>query len=135
MQHETNQFPEGSDIAEQSIYRPKPQEFGCPRCGREKIVGVNGSQRWCLNCMAEWPTADAFLTEVNVGEGQSFGQPTRSQLQNRFQNILARLDELEMAKVKTWLDTLEAQLDLAEDTEHINEEVAQINAIPVLEYA
>ena len=40
-----------------------------------------------------------------------------------------------MAKVKTWLDTLEAQLDLAEDTEHINEEVAQINAIPVLEYA
>ena len=85
--------------------------------------------------MAEWPTADAFLAEVNAGGGQDFEQPNRRQLQSRFNNILARLDGPEMAKVKTWLDTLEAQLDLAEDTEHINEEVAQINAIPVLEYA
>jgi hypothetical protein len=45
---------------------PKSQEFQCPRCGREKIVGVNGSRRWCLNCGAEWPTAVLFLEELQA---------------------------------------------------------------------
>lgn len=122
------------DAAEQPKYQLKPQEFECPRCGQEKIVGVNGSRRWCLNCLAEWPTADAFLAEVNADGGQDFEQPGRQQLQSRFQNILARLDESELTKIRTWLDTLEVELDLAEATVAINEEVTPINAIPVLEY-
>ncbi|MCB0165542.1 MAG: hypothetical protein KDI79_15030 [Anaerolineae bacterium] len=123
------------DATEQPKYQLKPQEFECPRCGQEKIVGVNGSRRWCLNCLAEWPTADAFLAEVNTDGGQGFEQPSRQQLQSRFQNILARLDEPELTKIKTWLDTLEVELDLAEATVAINEVVTPINAIPVLEYA
>ena len=98
-------------------------------------MGVNGSRRWCLNCMAEWPTADAFLVEVNAGGGQDFDQLSRQQLQSRFQNILSRLNEPDLARIETWLDTLEAQLDLVEDADHTNEEVAPINAIPVPEYA
>jgi predicted RNA-binding Zn-ribbon protein involved in translation (DUF1610 family) len=45
---------------------PEPQihQFECPRCGQERIVGVNGSRRWCLHCNAEWPTAADFLAEV-----------------------------------------------------------------------
>jgi hypothetical protein len=123
------------DAAEHPKYQLKPQEFECPRCGQEKIVGVNGSRRWCLNCMAEWPTADAFLAEVNAGGGQNYGQLTRRQLQSRFQNILARLAEPDLARIETWLDTLETQLDLAEATDLTNEEVAPINAIRVPEYA
>ena len=137
--NETNQVPEGptngSDAPEHPKYQLNPQAFECPRCGQEKIVGVNGSRRWCLNCMAEWPTADAFLTEVNAGRGQGFEKHSRQQLQSRFQNILARLDEPELVKVKTWLDTLEAELDLAEDTDHTNEEIALTNVILVPEYA
>lgn len=72
---------------------------------------------------------------MNADGWQDFEQPNRHHLQSRFLNILARLDEPELAKVKTWLDMLEAQLDLAEDTGHANEEVAPINAIPVREYA
>ena len=99
-------------------------------------MGVNGSRRWCLNCMAEWPTADAFLAEVNAGREQNYGQLTRRQLQSRFQNILARLDEPELVKIKTWLDTLEAEFDLTEATDHTNnEEVTPINTIRVPEYA
>ena len=132
----TNCIPYAKSRAdEHPKYQLKPQEFECPRCGQEKIVGVNGSRRWCLNCMAEWPTADAFLAEVNAGGRQNYGQLTRRQLQSRFQNILARLDEPELARIETWLDTLETQLDLTKATDHTNEEVAPINAIRVPEYA
>ncbi|MCB0191928.1 MAG: ParB N-terminal domain-containing protein [Anaerolineae bacterium] len=135
-----DQYPEfnaatSPDAAEQPKYQLKPQEFECPRCGQEKIVGVNGSRRWCLNCLAEWPTANAFLAEVNADDEQDVEQPSRQQLQSRFQNILARLDEPELGKVKTWLDTLEDELDLAEASVAINEEVTPINTIPMLEYA
>lgn len=41
------------------------QEFECPRCGQEKIVGVNGSKRWCLGCEAQWATANEFLAEFH----------------------------------------------------------------------
>lgn len=137
--NEINQVPEGptngSDATEHPKYQLKPQEFECPRCGQEKIVGVNGSRRWCLNCLAEWPTADAFLAEVNADGGQGFEQLSRQQLQSRFQNLLARLDEPDLARIETWLDTLEARLDLAEATDHTTEEVAPINAIRVTEYA
>ena len=41
----------------------------------------------------------------------------------------------ELAKINDWLDTLEAQLELAEDTDQINETVAAINTISMPEYA
>jgi hypothetical protein len=59
---------------------PKPQEFECPRCRQEKIVGVNGSRRWCLNCGAEWPTAAEFLAEVNASRNQVSAGVTRTDL-------------------------------------------------------
>lgn len=93
------------DTPEQPKYQFEPQEFECPRCGQEKIVGVNGSRRWRLNCMAEWPTADVFLAEVNAGGGQDFKQLSRQQLQSHFQNILAQLDEPDLARIETWLNT------------------------------
>jgi DNA-directed RNA polymerase subunit M/transcription elongation factor TFIIS len=54
---------------------------------------------------------------------------------NGFQNILARLDEPGLVNVKNWLDTLEVELFLVEAAVAIDEEVTQINTIPVLEYA
>lgn len=113
-----------SDDAEHPPYQPQRQEFECPRCGAEKIVGVNGSRRWCLNCLAEWPTADAFLAEVSPVQPQNTEHPThRQQLQSRFQNILARLDEPELDKINNWLDSLEAQLALPQEPDSIIEKI------------
>jgi transposase-like protein len=127
----------GTDIGaggkEQSSYQLKSQEFECPRCGAEKIVGVNGSRRWCLHCLAEWPTAAAFLTEVKAHQGQLVERPTRQQLQARFLSILARLDEQDpqLGQISAWLDTLEAQLDLAD----MAEQVEKHQTIPTMESA
>jgi hypothetical protein len=125
----------GQDAAGPSKYQLNPQPFECPHCGQAKIVGVNGSRRWCLNCMAEWPTAAAFLTEVTAGKGSNSEQSDRQQLKNRFLTILARLDEPELARLQTWLDALEAQLNPAEDSRHPNQMFTLISAIPVPEYA
>lgn len=41
------------------------------RADKQRVVGVNGSRRWCLNCDAEWPTAAAFLTAAMVTHNAS----------------------------------------------------------------
>jgi hypothetical protein len=126
-----------SDIDEQSTYQPTPQEFECPRCGEEKIVGVNGSRRWCLNCLAEWPTSDSFLAEVNAIDHQDIELPTRQQLQNRFLNLLSQLDEEDgrLSRINTWLDTLEAQLDLSQVADGPDKIMLPIVSLQVPEYA
>jgi predicted RNA-binding Zn-ribbon protein involved in translation (DUF1610 family) len=94
-------------------HKPEPtaQEFECPRCGQEKIVGVNGSRRWCLACDAEWPTAQAFLTEVNARRDRQPGEgPTRMELQSRFASILVRLEDEQLGELAAWLDELERRL-------------------------
>jgi hypothetical protein len=140
----TYQWPEDvrpgirSDVDEQPMYQPIPQEFNCPRCGEEKIVGVNGSRRWCLNCLAEWPTAATFLAEVNaICEQQDIELPTRQQLQYRFLNILTQLDEHDarLSRINAWLDMLDAQLDLTDNVDNRDETMLPIASIPMLEYA
>ncbi|MEW5960870.1 MAG: hypothetical protein AB1801_24355 [Chloroflexota bacterium] len=112
----------------QAKYSPRPQAFECPRCGREKIVGINGSRRWCLNCGAEWPTAADFLTEVNAAQNQTDAVPTRTELQQRFLNILASLGEQDrqLIQVEIWLDELERRLVLSADLQPVAETVAPI---------
>jgi hypothetical protein len=126
-------------LSEPQVERhPTPQEFNCPRCGEEKIVGVNGSRRWCLNCLAEWPTSDTFLAEINaICEQQDIELPTRQQLQNRFLNLLSQLDEEDtrLSRINAWLDTLEAQLDLSQAADHPDKIMLPIASIPVPEYA
>ena len=121
-------------------HRPQPQEFECPRCWQEKIVGVNGSRRWCLNCGAEWPTASEFLAEVNSGQDQSDTMPTRTELQRRFMQILAQLEEqdAQLSQVDLWLNELEnrlacpANINPAEETLGA---VTKTNPISTMEYA
>ncbi|MFC1975760.1 hypothetical protein ACFLXQ_05135 [Chloroflexota bacterium] len=104
-------------------HKPKAQEFECPRCGQEKIVGVNGSRRWCLNCGAEWPTASDFLEEANARQNQIVKSPTREQIQGRFLNILARLEDQDeqLAQVDIWLDELEHKLAFPENNSPVDD--------------
>jgi predicted RNA-binding Zn-ribbon protein involved in translation (DUF1610 family) len=142
---------------EQSEHRPKAQEFQCPRCGQEKIVGVNGSRRWCLSCEAQWSTAAEFLAEFRqrqeepepqeVGSQFQSRQPTagdqtivptqatirslspskveaprvvtRQRIQDRFLDILARLEERDeqLIQIEIWLDDLERNLVFLENNE------------------
>ncbi len=120
----------------QAIHQPEHQDFECPRCGQEKIVGVNGSRRWCLSCLAEWPTAAEFLAAVNAIHDQAIQIPTRQQLQKRFLNILAQIDERELGKINTWLDSLETWLAFVEES-HFAEADAhtRLNSHRMLEYA
>jgi len=96
-------------------HTPKAQEFECPRCGQEKIVGINGSRRWCLTCGAEWPTAAEFLAEIEATFEQRGTVPTRTNLQQRFSNLLTTLEEQDeqLMQVELWLNELESQLDLS----------------------
>lgn len=121
-------------------YKPQLQEFECPRCRQERIVGVNGSRRWCLNCGAEWPTAAEFLTEVNASRDQVGARVTRTEIQQRFLNILTNLEEQpeQLIQVEIWLTELEYQLGLATNFPPAEETVAPtfaLNLLPVLEYA
>jgi predicted RNA-binding Zn-ribbon protein involved in translation (DUF1610 family) len=108
---ETRQPDNGHKTEPNARYEPTAQEFECPRCGQEKIVGVNGSRRWCLACDAEWPTAQAFLAEVNARRDRQLGEgPTRTELQSRFASILARLEDEQLGEMAAWLDELERRL-------------------------
>jgi hypothetical protein len=124
----------------QPEHKPQPQEFECPRCGQEKIVGVNGSRRWCLNCGAEWSTATEFLAEIKATREQSGIIPTRTKLQQRFSNILASLEEQDgqLIQIEVWLSELEHQLGLSTDL-HLAAEIVEptwpIHSSPSLEYA
>jgi predicted RNA-binding Zn-ribbon protein involved in translation (DUF1610 family) len=129
-----------SPAVPQVEHKPQPQEFECPRCGQEKIVGVNGSRRWCLNCGAEWPTAAEFMAEVNAARDQAGAGPTRTELQQRFLNILTNLAEQpeQLVQVEIWLTELERQLGLAVNLHLTGQAVAPIlsrYSIPILEYA
>ncbi len=126
--------------ASQPEHKPQPQEFECPRCRQEKIVGVNGSRRWCLNCGAEWPTAVEFLAEVKASRDQVSAGVTHTELQQRFLNILANLEEQpeQLIQVEIWLTELEHKVGLFTDLHPAAEPVAPaiaLNLIPVLEYA
>lgn len=97
-------------------YETTAQEFECPRCGQEKIVGVNGSRRWCLACDAEWSTAKEFLAEVNTRRERQYSNgPTRAELQSRFASLLARLEDEQLVELAAWLDEVESNLGGAEE--------------------
>lgn len=91
--------------------QPTAQEFECPHCGQERVVGVNGSRRWCLNCDAEWPTAAAFLTAATVTHNASNADKNnREGLERRFSNLLVGLAGGQLAEVEGWLKELEYRL-------------------------
>ena len=101
-------------------------------------MGVNGSRRWCLNCGAEWPTAVEFLAEVNNNRDHSDTVPTRTELQQRFMEILARLEEQDgqLGQIDLWLKELENRLVTARSnspTEETDEQVTDTTSI--MEYA
>jgi hypothetical protein len=98
---DTNSNPHGSPPK-------KHREFECPRCRQEKIVGINGSQRWCLNCGAEWPTAAEFLSEVNAIARMA--TPARTRLQARFTSLLTKLTDERLLEIDAWLDELESEI-------------------------
>jgi hypothetical protein len=121
-------------------HQPERQDFECPRCGREKIVGVNGSRRWCLSCLAEWPTAAEFLAEVKASCDQVIQVPSRQHLNERFQNILARLNERDMQfiQINAWLNELESSLVFPIGTnppEATIELTSSMASIPIMERA
>jgi hypothetical protein len=109
----TSPAPEGQ-AGDPGGYEPQAQAFQCPRCGLEKIVGVNGSRRWCLNCGAEWPTATASLAEVEAQPPDRTERRRLESLQDRFTDLLVHLDEGELETVETWLNDLERHLAAAE---------------------
>jgi len=89
------------------------QPHACPRCGRDRIVGVNGSKRWCLNCETTWETAADFLAEVSGPLNSLMSQQDR--VQQRFLDLLARLDNAQLGQVEAWLDDLERTLPQPND--------------------
>jgi predicted RNA-binding Zn-ribbon protein involved in translation (DUF1610 family) len=95
---------------EQARYEPHAQDFECPRCGQEKVVGVNGSRRWCLGCGAEWPTATSFLAEIEISAGAVTTTVTRTQLQHRFAALLADLADEQLSELEGWLADMETKL-------------------------
>jgi hypothetical protein len=95
-----------------TYYEPKSQEFECPHCGQEKIVGVNGSRRWCLNCGAEWSTAAAFLAEVQIKHPLELAA-NRESTKMRLRKLVSLVDacpDEQLEKIVTWLDNLETAL-------------------------
>lgn len=132
--HWDSDLSDRSDSEEQPKYQLEPQPYACPRCGQPKIVGVNGSRRWCLNCLAEWPTAAEFLAEVEGGP-----EPTgpREQLQHRFATLLARLEPSDphLAQIGQWLDELEQQLAAADSPGPGERATAWTSLLPLPEYA
>ncbi len=88
-------------------YEVERQEFGCPKCREDRVVGVNGSRRWCMHCEATWTTAAEFLAEVTAIRNLSTPSTPRYRVQQRFLDLLPRLDEAQMAQVEKWLDELE----------------------------
>jgi hypothetical protein len=85
--------------------QPQP----CPQCGEQRVRGVNGSQRWCIGCGANWPTATTFLNEVAAAHNP---QPDRlrRELGRRFNNLLQRLSAPQLVQVERQLFDLEQQL-------------------------
>ncbi len=82
---------------EQTEHRPRTQEFQCPRCAQEKIVGVNGSRRWCLGCQAQWTTAAEFLAEVH----QRQEVPGQKEVGSQFQSKQTTASNLTIAPTPT----------------------------------
>ena len=97
---------------------PERQPYPCPRCGQDRIVGVNGSKRWCLNCETTWEKAADFLAEVSGPSNSLISQQDR--VQQRFLDLLARLDNAQLGQVEAWLDDLERKLPQINDTVVMN---------------
>jgi hypothetical protein len=121
-------------------YKPQAQEFECPRCRQEKIVGVNGSRRWCLNCGAEWPTAAEFLAEVEAIGHQNIQAPSREELRERFLDILAGLEEqdVQLSQIDVWLNELENRLVMPcsnNPADEADSHVTEANSMSIMEYA
>lgn len=98
----------------ESGYPLERQPHACPRCGQDRIVGVNGSKRWCVNCEATWEKAADFLAEVSGLSNSGVSQ--QAHVQQRFLNLLARLDTAQLGQVEAWLDDLEQKLPQPNDT-------------------
>lgn len=80
------------------------------------------------------------MAEVNAARDQAGAGPTRTELQQRFLNILTNLEEQpeQLVQVEIWLTELERQLGLSTNFHLAEETVAPtfaLNLIPVLEYA
>jgi hypothetical protein len=113
-EQDTRNIGGNSPCAQRSPGQPainpvRVQEFECPRCEQEKIVGVNGSRRWCLNCGAEWPDVATVLEEAQIKSGQ-VKDLARQHVQSRFEALLAGLQEEQLGEIEHWLDELEQQI-------------------------
>jgi hypothetical protein len=74
--------------------------------------GVNGSRRWCLNCSAEWPTAVAFLAEVQAKHPPELAT-SREAIKTRLRKLVSLVDacpDEQLEEIVTWLDNLETAL-------------------------
>ncbi len=89
-------------------YRLERQPHACPRCGQDRIVGVNGSKHWCIGCETTWEKASDFLAEVSGSPASAVSRQV--QVQQRFLALLSRLDNTQLGQVETWLNDLEQQL-------------------------
>jgi hypothetical protein len=99
-------------FAEEHDTRPRAQEFECPRCGQEQVVGINGHRRWCLNCSAEWPTAAAFLATVQAKQPLELATG-REAIKTRLWKLVSLVDtcpDEQLEEIITWLDNLETTL-------------------------
>ena len=85
--------------------QPQP----CPQCGEQRVRGVNGSQRWCIGCGANWPSASTFLTAVAATRDPQ-PERLRRELGRRFTNLLQRLSAPQLVQVERQLFELEQQL-------------------------
>ncbi|MCP4406853.1 MAG: hypothetical protein GY807_03675, partial [Gammaproteobacteria bacterium] len=91
----------------ENSYMVERQSHPCPRCGQDRIVGVNGSKRWCIGCEATWKKEGDFLTEVTDRSGTP---ALRTLVQRRFLELLSHLDKAQLGQVEMWLDDLEQNL-------------------------
>jgi hypothetical protein len=85
--------------------------------------------------------ATYHIDTTNIGNGKKtstlVSKVDRWPDNNRFLNLLSQLDEEDgrLSRINSWLDTLEAQLDLTDHIDESDETVLPITSMPVPEYA
>jgi ribosomal protein L37AE/L43A len=96
----------GTHPTQHSYILEEDQPQPCPECGEKRVRGVNGSQRWCIGCGANWPTADAFLADVAAAEPVT---TRRAELTRRFTEVVRHLSPSQLSEVETVIMRLEKQ--------------------------
>ncbi|GAB4428732.1 MAG: hypothetical protein Kow0031_09020 [Anaerolineae bacterium] len=94
------------------VLEEKAQPHPCPQCGEQRVRGVNGSQRWCIGCGANWPTAGTFLAAVAAAEQNGSTAVRRERLAARFNDLLPQLTPVQIERLEAALETLQTQPEI-----------------------